>query len=127
MRLILTILLFTFVSAYAQDTCGISGAYDLTGWEPEKTNLRIPQYTGVIQVTEDRGYYRFEGSADGMVFYGKGLTHDCKTFAFVFSSSDMSESGVSLITRDGSDLYVKWAYNLPNQKGAGKEIWKRKK
>lgn len=123
------IIFFLLLSFYAfsADKCAVSGAYDLIGWEPGDDITKAPSYTGVLHVSEHSGYYKFEGSADGMVFYGKGLTKDCKSFAFVFSSSDKTEAGVCLAIKVGSDLNVTWTYNLPDVKGSGKELWKRKK
>lgn len=125
MRTIIIFLLLSFsFYVYAADTCGIAGTYALTGWEPGVKQTAKPSYSGTVQVTQDKGFYRFEGSADGSVFYGKGLTNDCETFAFSFSSGDMSQSGVTLAAKDGRDLRIKWAYNLPDKRGEAIEFWK---
>lgn len=122
--LILLISLLTF-NAYA-DKCGVTGIYSLSGWEASDNFQKAPTYTGTIELTESNGIYRFEGSADGMVFFGKGLTNDCKTFAFSFSSANKSEIGVTLLSKDGSQLIARWTYNFPDTSGAGKEIWRRR-
>lgn len=125
-KVILFIILLLPFSLFAKDACMFDGSYDLVGWEPGANFSKMPGYTGKVTITEVNGIYKFEGSADGMIFFGKGVTFDCKTLAFSFSSSDMTQYGVTLLTKDGNNLIAKWAYNTPDTTGAGKEIWKRK-
>lgn len=122
--LLFLLLFFTF-TAYA-DRCSVEGTYALSGWESGDNFSKAPSYTGVIELKEYNNVYRFEGSADGMVFFGKGLTNDCKTFAFAFSSGDKSQLGVTLLTKDGVNFNARWSYNFPDTSGAGREVWKRK-
>lgn len=126
MRLIITFLIMLSFSTAFADKCDVVGSYSLSGWEASDNFLKAPTYTGSIELTEENGIYRFEGSADGVVFFGKGLTNDCKTFAFSFSSGDKSQIGVTLLTKNGSNLIASWTYNFPDTSGAGKEVWKRK-
>ena len=126
MRIILFLsLFFAALNAFA-DRCGVSGTYDLSGWEPTADFKKAPSYTGTLVVSESNGTYRFEGSADGLIFFGKGLTNDCKSFAFSFSSADRRQYGVTLAIKDGQNFKVLWSYNLPNTSGPGKEIWKKR-
>ncbi len=126
MKFILAMLIIFPAFVFAADPCGITGLYDLSGWEPGDNFSKAPTYTGGIKITEYGGTYRFEGSADAMIFFGKGITRDCKTFAFVFSSADKSQTGVTMLFKDGSDFQAMWIYNLPDTSAAGKEIWRKK-
>lgn len=123
------------VSASADDAYGLSGQYDVVGWNPGSDPAKAPDYTGWAELKKWGEGWKYRAFMDNTDYLGVGLLRGkckdmkrkCAILAVSFRNLKGTESGITVFRQENNNLIGQWIFDGMDEGKLGTEIWTKKK